>query len=343
LTKVFFKAGILAELEERRDDYLADIFTSFQASCRRFVARRQAKKILHRAQAVRTLQRNARLYVQLRAWPWWPLFQRVRPLLAAARSDDELRRKEEELVAAKKRAEEEEKERARLEAIRVEMESAQAEMERSLAAERSLAVEKDALLARSQEREAALQDAVAAAEADYEQVSSQLERAVEAKKKGEERLSTLTEAYANQTKLVETLQDAQVRWKMKEKELASQTSVQTAEWERVQGEAKEKAALVVDLKRQLSELQQDRRREQERLNEALRAAEKRVEEEGKAREEARTRLSAVEVEARVVKGDVAALEKRAREGEEGIKAREAELVRLRSGTFSSRSSFLSSY
>lgn len=344
LTKVFFKAGILAELEERRDNYLASIVTSFQASCRRFVARRQAKKILHRAQAVKTLQRNARLYVQLRAWPWWPLFQRVRPLLAAARSDDELRRKEEELVQAKKRAEEEEKERARLDALRVEMERAQAEMERSLEAERTLNVEKDGLLSRSQEREAALQDAVAAAEADFEAVSTQLERAVEAKEVAESRLGGLNEAYANQTKLVETLQREQVGWKAREVELASQTSVKTAEWERVTREAKERKDEVVDLKRQLAEVQQDRRRELERLNEQLRAVEGRLEVETKAAGEARERLRAVEGEARTAKAEVVGLQKAAREGEEGVKAREAELARVSSGAFfflcsSSSSSF----
>ncbi|GAA5911310.1 hypothetical protein JCM6882_002344 [Rhodosporidiobolus microsporus] len=330
LTKVFFKAGILAELEERRDDYLADIVTKLQATCRRFVARRQATKVLHRAQAVRTLQRNARLYVQLRAWPWWPLFQRVRPLLAAARSDDELRRKEEELAAAKKRAEEEEAERARLEQLRVDLERAQEEMSRSLEAERTLNEEKESLLVRSKEREAALQDALAAAEQDYDTVSVQLDRAMEAKSGAEERLAGLNDAYANQNKLVETLQAAQAAWKAREVELASQTSVQTAEWERVQADKEKNAALVLDLKRQLAEVQQDRRREQERLNESLKSLEGRLATETKASVEARQKFVALESEARAAKAEVAALQKVQRDGEESVKVKEAELTRLRS-------------
>ncbi|GAA5863922.1 hypothetical protein JCM8547_005281 [Rhodosporidiobolus lusitaniae] len=330
LTKVFFKAGILAELEERRDDYLASIVTKIQASCRRFVARRQATKVLHRAQAVRTLQRNAKLYVQLRAWPWWPLFQRVRPLLAAARSDDELRRKEEELLNAKRKAEEEERERERLEEVRVEMERRQEEMERSLKEERAANGEKDALLSRAQEREVALQDALGAAEADYETVSSQLDRAMDAKRAAEERLAGLNDAYANQNKLVETLQAAQAAWKAKELELASQTSVQTAEWERVMKEKEESKALVLDLKRQLSEVMQDRRREQERLSEMVRGLEARLAEESKASSEARQRFVALEAEARTAKADVVALQKVQRDGEENVKAKGAELGRLRS-------------
>ncbi|GAA6020125.1 hypothetical protein JCM10207_006264 [Rhodosporidiobolus poonsookiae] len=329
LTKVFFKAGILAELEERRDDYLADIVTKLQATCRRFVARRQATKILHRAQAVRTLQRNARLYNELRAWPWWPLFQRVRPLLAAARSDDELRRKEEELAAAKQRAEAEERERARLEALQAELESAQEAMARSLEAERAINDEHAALLVRSKEREAALQDALAAAEADYETISTQLDRAMDAKRAGDERLAGLNDAYANQTKLVETLQGAQAAWKAREAELASQTSVQTAEWERVLAEREKSAAQVLDLKRQLSEVQQDRRREQERLGEQVRALEGRLATETKASTEARQKFVALEAEARAAKADVAALQKVQRDAEESTKAKEGELAHLR--------------
>ncbi|GAA5943506.1 hypothetical protein JCM10213_005510 [Rhodosporidiobolus nylandii] len=330
LTKVFFKAGILAELEERRDDHLADIVTRLQATCRRFVARRQAVKVLHRAQAVRTLQRNVRIYGQLRAWPWWPLFQRVRPLLAAARSDDELRRKEEELAAAKKRAEDEEKERARLQALQAELESAQEELARSLAAERSLNEEKDAQLVRSQEREAMLQGALADAEQDYETVTSQLDRAMDAKRAAEDRLAGLNDAYANQNKLVETLQAAQAAWKAKEAELASQTSVQTAEWERVTAEREKNAALVLDLKRELSELQQDRRREQERLNHSVAALEGRLATETKASTEARQKFVALEAEARTAKADVAALQRAQRDGEDSVRMKEAELARLRS-------------
>lgn len=331
LTKVFFKAGILAELEERRDDHLADIVTKLQATCRKFVARRQAKKILHRAQAVRTLQRNARIYNELRSWPWWPLFQRVRPLLAAARSDDEMRRKEEELAKAKKRAEEEEKERARLQALQAELENAQEKMTRSLAAERSLNEEKQALLERSKDREATLQDALAAAETDYETVTLQLDRAMDAKRAAEDRLAGLNDAYANQTKLVETLQQAQAAWKAKELELASQTSVQTAEWERVTEEREKHAASVLDLKRELAEIKQDRRREQERLTESLKGLEGRLTTETKASSEARTRFVALEAEARAAKSEVAALTKAQRDAEDSVKGKEHELLRLRSG------------
>jgi myosin heavy chain 9/10/11/14 len=76
-SKIFFKAGVLAELEERRDALLFDIFSRFQAMARKRSARRQIKKILNRAIAIRTIQRNARQYNQLREWPWWQLYTKV--------------------------------------------------------------------------------------------------------------------------------------------------------------------------------------------------------------------------------------------------------------------------
>ena len=76
-SKIFFKAGVLAELEERRDLLLFEVFSRLQAVARMWTARRQMKKILNRAVAIRTIQRNARVYGELREWPWWQLYTKV--------------------------------------------------------------------------------------------------------------------------------------------------------------------------------------------------------------------------------------------------------------------------
>ena len=76
-SKIFFKAGVLADLEERRDALLFDIFSRLQAMARMWTARRQMKKVLNRAVAIRTIQRNARVYGELRDWPWWQLYTKV--------------------------------------------------------------------------------------------------------------------------------------------------------------------------------------------------------------------------------------------------------------------------
>jgi myosin protein heavy chain len=84
-SKIFFKAGVLAELEERRDGLLFDLFARFQAMARKWSARRQIKKVLNRAIAIRTIQRNARQYNTLREWPWWQLYTKVRHMCCCVR------------------------------------------------------------------------------------------------------------------------------------------------------------------------------------------------------------------------------------------------------------------
>ena len=76
-SKIIFKTGVLAELEERRDALLFDIFSRLQAMARMWTARRQMKKVLNRAVAIRTIQRNARIYGELKDWPWWQLYTKV--------------------------------------------------------------------------------------------------------------------------------------------------------------------------------------------------------------------------------------------------------------------------
>ena len=76
-SKIFFKAGVLAQLEEQRDGLLFDVFSRLQAVARMWTARRQMKKVLNRAVAIRTIQRNARVYNVLRDWPWWQLYTKV--------------------------------------------------------------------------------------------------------------------------------------------------------------------------------------------------------------------------------------------------------------------------
>lgn len=40
--------------------------------------------------ALQVVQRNLRKYLQLRTWPWWKLWQRVKPLLNVTRIEDEI-------------------------------------------------------------------------------------------------------------------------------------------------------------------------------------------------------------------------------------------------------------
>ena len=180
-TKIFFKAGVLADLEERRDSLLMDVFGRFQAAARGYMAKRKASKMINRAQAVRTIQRNARVYIALRDWPWWSLYVKVRPLLAATREDNAISKRAAEQALAKEKERRDEEEKKRLEEVKAALEVQRAKVETELQGERELGKDKDRMLERSKAREAELGDVILKLENQLGRVEGDKERLVSEK------------------------------------------------------------------------------------------------------------------------------------------------------------------
>ena len=80
-TKVFFKAGILAQLEELRDSVLSKSITSIQSQIRCYLAKKIFKKLNDERAALEVLKRNIRAYLKLKSWKWWDLLNNVKPIL----------------------------------------------------------------------------------------------------------------------------------------------------------------------------------------------------------------------------------------------------------------------
>ena len=76
-SKIFFRAGVLAHLEEERDLKRTDILITFQAPARGCISRRYYQKRLQQLNAIRIIQRNCAAYLKLRNWQWWRLFTKV--------------------------------------------------------------------------------------------------------------------------------------------------------------------------------------------------------------------------------------------------------------------------
>ncbi|KAK6734342.1 hypothetical protein RB195_017866 [Necator americanus] len=99
-SKVFFRTGVIAGLEEDRDEKLAFLIVQFQALCRGQLARRNFNQRREQAAAIRILQRNGRAWMRLREWQWWRLFTKlfyVKPLLEITNKDMVIAEKEQEL------------------------------------------------------------------------------------------------------------------------------------------------------------------------------------------------------------------------------------------------------
>ncbi|XP_065215422.1 myosin heavy chain, muscle isoform X16 [Planococcus citri] len=116
-TKVFFRAGVLGQMEEIRDERLSKIISWMQGYIRGYISRKQFKKLQEQRLALIVVQRNLRNYLKLRTWPWWKMWTRVKPLLNVQNLEDDLRRLEEEVATTKTALEKEEKLRKELEAL----------------------------------------------------------------------------------------------------------------------------------------------------------------------------------------------------------------------------------
>jgi len=114
-TKVFFRAGVLGQLEDMRDERLSKIISLFQSHIRGYYMRRNYKKLIDQRVALSIIQSNIRGWLNLRNWQWWKLYTRVKPLLSIARAEDDMKKKEEELIEAKERLDKLEKLKKELE------------------------------------------------------------------------------------------------------------------------------------------------------------------------------------------------------------------------------------
>uniref|UniRef100_A0A8D0AH53 Myosin, heavy chain 11a, smooth muscle n=1 Tax=Sander lucioperca TaxID=283035 RepID=A0A8D0AH53_SANLU len=100
-SKIFFRTGVLAQLEEERDLKITVVIIAFQSQARGFLARKAFAKRQQQLTAMKVIQRNCAAYLKLRNWQWWRLFTKVKPLLQVTRQEEEMSVKEEELTRAK--------------------------------------------------------------------------------------------------------------------------------------------------------------------------------------------------------------------------------------------------
>ena len=89
-TKVFFKAGSLAQLEECRDDVVNKIIRNLQGQCFGMLRRKVYQQKFDQRDLMRVIQRNYRKYMGLRDWMWFDLVQRTKPMIGMRDVEGEL-------------------------------------------------------------------------------------------------------------------------------------------------------------------------------------------------------------------------------------------------------------
>ncbi|XP_008564570.1 PREDICTED: unconventional myosin-XVIIIa isoform X3 [Galeopterus variegatus] len=114
LSRVFFRVGTLARLEEQRDEQTSRNLTLFQAACRGYLARQHFKKRKIQDLAIRCVQKNIKKNKGVKDWLWWKLFTTVRPLIQVQLSEEQIRNRDEEIQQLRSKLEKVEKERNEL-------------------------------------------------------------------------------------------------------------------------------------------------------------------------------------------------------------------------------------
>lgn len=207
LTKVFFRAGVLAELEEQRDALINEIMSRFQAVARGFSQRRVAFKRLYRAEATRVIQRNFHAYLGLCDNPWWKLFVRMRPLMGATRTATEVRRRDEAIKQLRVEVQQHEASRKKLEEDRRAAMAEISRIQQTLESERALALDKEEIFLRLQDREAELEDKLSGAIDDQERLEDQLDALLATKKRADDDIDKLRAQLEQAASLITRLEE----------------------------------------------------------------------------------------------------------------------------------------
>ncbi|XP_066563541.1 myosin-9a isoform X2 [Amia ocellicauda] len=174
-SKVFFRAGVLAHLEEERDMKITDVIIGFQAWCRGHVARKAFARRQQQLTAMKVIQRNCAAYLKLRNWQWWRLFTKVKPLLQVSRQEEEMQAKDEELLKTRERQLQTEQQLQEMEMKQKQLHAEKQQLQEQLQAETELCAEaeemRSRLAARKQELEEILHDLEARVEEEEERAA----------------------------------------------------------------------------------------------------------------------------------------------------------------------------
>ncbi|XP_053325018.1 myosin-9 [Spea bombifrons] len=192
-SKVFFRAGVLAHLEEERDLKITDVIISFQAWCRGYIARKAFAKRQQQLTAMKVIQRNCAAYLKLRNWQWWRLFTKVKPLLQANRFDEELQSKEVELQKVKELFTFSEQKLTEMEHNQIQLQQEKMQLQEQLQAETELCAEAEEMRARLAAKKQELEEILHDLESRVEEEEERCQILQTEKKKMQQNIGELEE------------------------------------------------------------------------------------------------------------------------------------------------------
>uniref|UniRef100_A0A8C4JMH9 Myosin-9 n=1 Tax=Dromaius novaehollandiae TaxID=8790 RepID=A0A8C4JMH9_DRONO len=218
-SKVFFRAGVLAHLEEERDLKITDVIIGFQACCRGYLARKAFAKRQQQLTAMKVLQRNCAAYLKLRNWQWWRLFTKVKPLLQVSRQEEEMMAKEEELMKVKEKQLAAENRLSEMETFQAQLMAEKMQLQEQLQAETELCAEAEEIRARLTAKKQELEEICHDLEARVEEEEERCQHLQTEKKKMQQNIQELEEQLEEEESARQKLQLEKVTTEAKLKKL----------------------------------------------------------------------------------------------------------------------------
>ncbi|KAF5097307.1 hypothetical protein D0Z00_002448 [Geotrichum galactomycetum] len=323
LTKLFFKSGVLAELEERREAMVRELITQFQSIARGHIQRQRVRKTLFKAEATSIIKRNFELYLDMKDNPWWKLYVKMRPLLIVSRESGTSKAQDMMIKKLEKTVKVIEQERNSVKDEHKRVELQLKSLEETLDSERRLALDKEEILKRSQQREDDLEDQLAGALEDLDDLELQCEELLIAKKRVDSQAETLRSELDKGAVIIGHLEEERVKLKNKlailEEETARNTSNQAAKLEEIE-----------KLQDELTKLKHELSNRNSLINEL---EEKALQSDGEVQsklDSVTSRMLELTIENREQKEELDELYKSSADYEGIIRSKEEELAKLRS-------------
>jgi len=89
-TKVFFRAGALAVLEEVRDDIVTDLMCKLQGAVRGHKSRKLYKERVVKREMIKVIQSNFKKFLKMKNWKWFNLIRFTKPLIGQTNMEEVL-------------------------------------------------------------------------------------------------------------------------------------------------------------------------------------------------------------------------------------------------------------
>uniref|UniRef100_A0A673G0M2 Myosin-10-like n=1 Tax=Sinocyclocheilus rhinocerous TaxID=307959 RepID=A0A673G0M2_9TELE len=252
-SKVFFRAGVLAHLEEERDLKITDTIIRFQSVARGYLARRAFHKKQQQLSALRVMQRNCAAYLKLRNWQWWRLFTKVKPLLQVTRQDEEIQAREAQIQKAKDKLSKLEHDFSELDRKNQQLMEEKSVLTDQLQAEAELFAEAEEMRARLASRKHELEDVLGELESRLEEEEERTLQLTNEKKRIQQHVQDLEEQLEEEEGTRQRLQLEKVTLESKVKSLEAETLTLGEQRDRLSKEKKQLEERLNEVTDQLTE------------------------------------------------------------------------------------------